>query len=229
MGYQKDFSNLFPVLREKMIHVHNGIDLTEMKSDCANSTPVKQEGYILSIAQQVEKKGLDILLRALQRLHQTDFPLKLLLVGDGPLRPQLQDLAGSLGISESVAFLGEKERADVVRLLNGCEVFVLPSRSEPFGIAILEAMACKKPVVATSVGGIPEIIESGQNGILVEPDNPQALAEALVTLLKNDALRKRFASNGYESVLERFSAENTGASYEAIFGDKLNSLQRQAA
>jgi glycosyltransferase involved in cell wall biosynthesis len=120
-----------------------------------------------------------------------------------------------------VTFLGWKGRAQVAELLHGCEVFVLPSRSEPFGIVLLEAMACKKPIIATTVGGIPEIIEDGKTGILVEPDNPDALAKALIALLRNPALRRTIARNGYVTVRERFRCENTGAAYEAAFRNLL--------
>ena len=96
-------------------------------------------------------------------------------------------------------FLGRQGRTQVANLLHGCEVFVLPSRSEPFGIVLVEAMACKKPIVATTAGGIPEIIENQKNGILVEPDNEKALAEALITVLKDENLRINIAVKGYST------------------------------
>jgi glycosyltransferase involved in cell wall biosynthesis len=105
----------------------------------------------------------------------------------------------------------------VIKLLRGCEIFVLPSRFETFGIAILEAMACKKPVVATTAGGMPEIVENGRNGILVAPDDPKALADALVTVLKDETLRANIAANGYSTVRERFRLEHTGTAYESLF------------
>jgi glycosyltransferase involved in cell wall biosynthesis len=103
--------------------------------------------------------------------------------------------------------------------LRGCKVFVLPSRFETFGIVVLEAMGCEKPVVATTAGGIPEIIENGRNGILVEPDNPKALAEALVNLLNNESLRGKTAKNGYATAREQFSFERTAEKYELVLAD----------
>jgi len=167
-----------------------------------------------------KKKGLDVLLRAFALLrHGAAGPLRLVLVGDGPLRGDLEALALSLGLSDHVDFLGRKGRRDVARLLQNCEVFVLPSRSEPFGIVLIEAMACRKPVVSTKVGGIPEIIETGKNGILVEPDDPSALAEALATVLRDHDLRESLASNGFSTVHEQFSVDNTGAAYTELFAD----------
>ena len=208
--------------------IHNGVNLAELNGAFQDATRDSQDPYILCIAQHNEKKGLDVLLRAFKRLQEADLSLKLILVGDGPLRGSLQDLAVSLGINESVEFLGQKGRAQVAKLLHDCEVFVLPSRSEPFGIAIIEAMACKKPVVATTVGGILEIIDNGKNGILVEPDNPTALAEALIALLKDEALRVTVASNGYVIAHERFSTKNTGSAYESVFASLVGSVSGQA-
>jgi glycosyltransferase involved in cell wall biosynthesis len=224
-SYQEDFLTIFPDLKDNTTFIHNGVNLAELNDSSRNGTRNGQDPYVLCIAQHIEKKGLDVLLHALRRLQCMNLSLKLVLVGDGPLRQQLQMLAASLGIKDKVEFLGQRGRADVVELLRGCEVFVLPSRSEPFGIAIIEALACGKPVVATSVGGIPEIIENRKNGILVEPNNPNALAEGLLTVLKSQALQRVITSNGYLTVQERFRCENTGSSYEAIFGDLLNSLQ----
>jgi len=128
-----------------------------------------------------------------------------------------------LGIADKVEFLGRQGRIKVVELLQGCQVFVLPSRSEPFGIVLIEAMACRKPIVATKVGGIPEIIENGRNGILVEPDDDKALADALLTVLKDANLQRQVAENGHATVLERFRSEHTGFAYEALFADLLDS------
>jgi glycosyltransferase involved in cell wall biosynthesis len=108
-----------------------------------------------------------------------------------------------------------------VDLLQGCQVFVLPSRSEPFGIVLVEAMACKKPVVSTTAGGIPEIIENQKNGILVEPDDYNALADALLKVLKDVNLRRDLGENGHATLRKRFRIEHTGSAYEALFSDLL--------
>jgi glycosyltransferase involved in cell wall biosynthesis len=146
---------------------------------------------------------------------------KLLLAGDGPLRKQLEELALTLRGDKRIEFLGWQARHQIVKLLRGCTAFVLPSRSEPFGIAVIEALACTKPVIATRVGGIPEIIENGENGVLVEPDDANALAEALTDVLTDPALQKTLAANGYVTVDKLFRCEHTGASYEAVFTDVL--------
>jgi glycosyltransferase involved in cell wall biosynthesis len=145
----------------------------------------------------------------------------LVLAGDGPLRGQLESLARSLGIRDRTQFLGTKGAMEIARLLHECELLVLPSREESFGIVAIEAMVCKRPVVATAVGGIPEIIEQEVSGILVEPENPEALAAALRRVLKNSGLRRTLAENGYSRVIERFCFNHTGAAYERSFASLL--------
>jgi glycosyltransferase involved in cell wall biosynthesis len=222
-AYGEDVASLFPQLRKIIVCIHNGVDLDELQQLSGSSVKRLDPSYILCVAMHNEKKGLDVLLRAFAQFKDRELPLKLLLAGDGPLRVQLEKLALSSGINDRVEFLGRQGRAEIKSLLYGCELFVLPSRSEPFGIAIIEALACKKAVVATAVGGIPEIIENGKNGILVEPDNPQALADAILAVLKDEALRIKIATNGYATVRERFRLENTGSAYEALFVEVIES------
>ena len=158
-----------------------------------------------------------MLLRAFARISETHRVVRLLLVGDGPLRRQHEELARSLSLQDRVEFLGWRSRAEVSRLLRDCEIFVLPSRSEPFGVVVAEALACQKAVVASAVGGIPEIIENGRTGVLVEPDHPAALARELLALLEDGSLRKSLGHAGYQRVVECFSRETMSARYESLY------------
>jgi len=218
-AYREDVARVFPQLRGKIVFIHNGVDLAELGNRSCDSASIKRPPYILCVAMHNEKKGLDVLLRAFALIHAKEPSLKLMLVGDGPQRGQLEDLASTLGIAKKVEFLGLQGRTQVADLLHSCEVFVLPSRSEPFGIVLAEAMACKKPIVATTAGGIPEIIENQENGILVEPDDEKGLAEALITVLKDENLRMNIAAKAFSTVCERFRVDKTGMGYEALFAD----------
>jgi glycosyltransferase involved in cell wall biosynthesis len=222
-AYAEDVSRVFPQLRAKLVSIHNGVDLTEFAGRSCDATNIQRAPYILCVAMHNEKKGIDVLLRAFALIHDKEPSLKLMLVGDGPLRRQLEDLASTLGIPDRVEFLGRQGRTQVADLLHSCEVFVLPSRSEPFGIVLIEAMASKKPIVSTTAGGIPEIIENGKNGILVQPDNPSSLAEAILMVLKDVNLQRELAEDGLATVRERFRNEHTGSAYEALFADLLDS------
>jgi glycosyltransferase involved in cell wall biosynthesis len=221
-AYRKDFLSLFPQLEGKTTAIHNGVNIEELGFVYREDGQLPFGRYILCVAAHNEKKGIDTLLQAFALLRTVDASVKLVLAGDGPLRPQLEELGRSLGIDREVIFLGQKGRSDVVGLLRGCELFVLPSRSEPFGIAVIEALACRKPVVSTKVGGILEIIEDGVNGVLVEPDDPNALAEAIVTMLASPILQRLMGENGYNSVQKSFLADNTGAAYEATYASLIN-------
>jgi glycosyltransferase involved in cell wall biosynthesis len=222
-AYREDVASVFPQFRAKIVFIHNGVDLAELGNRSCDSASIKRPPYILCVAMHNEKKGIDVLLRAFAQIQDKEPELRLVLAGDGPLRSRFEDLAASLGIANEVEFLGRQGRTQLADLLHSCEVFVLPSRSEPFGIVLVEAMACKKPIVATTAGGIPEIIENQKNGILVEPDDAKALAEALITVLKDRNLQRELAENAYRAVRECFLIERTGAAYEAAFADLLNS------
>jgi glycosyltransferase involved in cell wall biosynthesis len=221
--YKKVLLDLFPSLKDKTTFIHNGVNLAELQSCSRETAKRNQDRYILCIAGHNENKGLDVLLHAFKELQELAPSLQLILAGDGPLRGQLEALATSLGIAERTKFVGFQDRTQVAKLLQNCEIFVLPSRAESFGIAVAEALACKKPVVATAVGGIPEIIEDGKTGILVEPDNPGRLAEGLAAVLTDTVLRETIAANGYRTVVQRFCHDHTGAAYEAAFAELLES------
>ena len=133
------------------------------------------------------KKDQVTLLRAAARLRQEVPDLRLVLIGSGPLEGELRSLADALGIAASTFFAGS--RPDVGALLPAFDVFALSSRFEGLPIALLEAMASRLPCVATSVGGIPEVVTDGDDGMLVQPGDPDALATAIGKLLADDVLR----------------------------------------
>src|SRR5205085_8941266 len=118
-------------------------------------------------------------------------PAKLLMVGDGPEMGEALRLSRTLRVSEDVEFLGEQDQ--IVPLLSAADVFLLPSAQESFGLAALEAMACSLPVVASRVGGLPEVIDHGVSGYLHGLDDLQGMADSIVLLMTNDALRHRIA------------------------------------
>ena len=217
-AYRQKFAAAFPRVRDRTRFIHNGIDPDVFAASVAGGQERRAaDPYLLCVAELQEYKAIDVLLRAAQPLLAGDPRLTLVLAGDGPLRDELEELSYALGIDRQTKFLGTQGAAQVVRLLQGCSVMVLPSRMEPFGIALLEAMACRAPVVATRVGGITEVIEHGISGILVEPESPEALTAAVQCVLADRALRERIAENGHARVMERFCATHTGSAYEQVF------------
>lgn len=161
------------------------------------------------------------LIRAFARMAAKWQNLKLVIIGKGPLLMASQKLVQNLGLSDRVIFTGALE--DICTPLKTFTIFTLPSRSEAFGLSLLEAMQMNLPIVATKVGGIPEIIKDGYNGLLVPPGDPKALASALMKLLNDKALQRKLAAHHSEA-LEKFSATKMVRATEKIYEDLLKPL-----
>jgi len=166
-------------------------------------------------------KNHSIFLRAAARLHAKHPNLEFVLAGDGPLRAQLEQEAQNLGLGEQAIFLGD--RRDIPAVLASLDVSVLPSQSESLSNSILESMAAGVPVVATNVGGNPELI-TGERGFLVEPDSDSAVADALDRLLRDPALRASCAANSKAFTASNFTLDHMRESHEQLY---LNLLERK--
>jgi glycosyltransferase involved in cell wall biosynthesis len=168
-----------------------------------------------TVGRFVEPKGYTYLLDALAKIRTQISDAKALLVGDGALRQPMEEKARELGLSDTVVFTGT--RRDVPQVLALLDVFVLPSLWEGLPIALLEAMAAGLPVVATAVGGTPEVVVDGVTGILVPPRDPDALAEAILTLLHDPDLRRKMGQAGRERVRGHFSVEKMVKETEGLY------------
>jgi N-acetyl-alpha-D-glucosaminyl L-malate synthase BshA len=152
------------------------------------------------------------------RIRQ-EVPARLLMVGDGPDLVDCVALARSLGVSDDVQFLGEQDQ--VVPLLSAAQVFLLPSSQESFGLAALEAMACEVPVVASRIGGLPELVEDGVSGFLHDPDDLEAMARSAIELLTDEALHHRVAQGARQRARDRFCDSKIVPLYEAYYEEIL--------
>ncbi len=178
--------------------VYNGIAAQDFEDDSVQPHP-HERPYILGIGRWVPQKGFDVLLRAFaQAAKDPAFDHDLLLAGEGSERAKLEGLVEELGLKGRAHLLGRAARPLAVSLFKGCSFFVLPSRHEPFGIVNLEAMTARKAVIASRVGGVPEIVHGEENGLLVPGDDVPALAQALVRLAGNQELRARLGENGHQ-------------------------------
>jgi glycosyltransferase involved in cell wall biosynthesis len=144
---------------------------------------------VVTVANFKPYKGHEHLLRAAELVHRSDPAVRFVIAGVGATQGQMQKLASDLHLDEIVGFAGFRD--DIPRLVAAADAFVLPSEREGLPIALLEAMALSRPVVATTVGGIPEVATDGEDAILVPPADPQALADGIVTLLNDASLRVR--------------------------------------
>ncbi len=203
--------------------IYNGIELADFQNAAPHTHP---RPYLLGIGRLVPQKGFDILLKAFAQaaLPNTD----LILAGDGSENLALRQLSTTLGLDDRVVFWGQADRSTAPRLFKGCDFFVLPSRQEPFGIVNLEAMAAGKAIIATSVGGVPEIVTHNQNGILIPADDVNALAKAIVSVGTDAVLKNRLADCGRERV-KQFSWSSIASQYLDIYNEVLTEDAAQTA
>ena len=206
---------------EKISVVHNGIDLDrffagqeEQRRQARQELGFSPEDLVIGAAGALnEGKGLFVLIKAAGLLKDALPQAKILLVGEGPGRAALEEEAGSLGVK--AVFTGR--RLDMERMYPAMDIFAFPSICrETFGMVAIEAMASGLPVIASSVGGVPEVVKDGENGLLVPPGDPRALASAIMRLAGDAEFSKRLAQNGQKKVRESFSSEAMARRFESV-------------
>jgi glycosyltransferase involved in cell wall biosynthesis len=179
----------------------------------------QDDRVLLTLSSLVSRKGVDVLLDAVAMLRGRGLRPLLWIAGEGPERAALTAQAARLGLEPQLRWLGAA--SEVGDLLAACDVFVLPSRREGLGVAALEAMAAGRPVVASAVGGLGAAVVDGRTGLLVPPDDPPALAEALATLLGDAALRSRLGTAGPGRIAEGFLPEQMVEAYVSVYREVL--------
>jgi glycosyltransferase involved in cell wall biosynthesis len=227
-------------LRAKVRLIHHGVNLDgfqpaservgEWASGRRGVTPSPRHPVtpspvplILSVGRLVEKKGFPDLIAACARLKQGGWQFRCAIYGDGPLRGELAEQIGRLGLADRVTLAGERDQAELIPIFQQADIFVL----SPFvtedgdrdGIpnVLVEAMACGLPLVSTSVAGIPELVRHGENGLLVAPRDAPALAEALATLLDDRDRRERIGAAARATVVEHFDLRAAARQIAALF------------
>jgi glycosyltransferase involved in cell wall biosynthesis len=194
---------------EQMYLIPNGVDTEKFRPEAElQPDPARPERVIICVARLEYPKGVDVLLHAWGRMMhapsewRTHLKPKLHLVGEGVFKPQMERIVAELGIQDSVVFLGL--RRDVVKLLQQSWGFVLPSRWEGMPNALLEAMACGLPCVATRVSGSEDIISDGINGLLVEPEQPAEMAQALRRIIEDTDLAQRLGKEARITIVRDY-------------------------
>ncbi|MFY7696402.1 MAG: glycosyltransferase [Cyanobium sp.] len=203
-----------PDLAHRMLTIPNGVFLGE-------ALPLPTEPRLLAIGRLVEQKGFDRLLRALPMVVAAHPQVSLEVIGEGPDRPRLEGLAEELGLQERVQFHGFVERSRVPEFLARAGLVVAPSRFEGLPYALLEAAAAGRPIVATRVGGIEQVVADGQTGILVDGEavdrQPAELGVAIATLLADPERARSLGAAGRERVAQHFSLECCAAAYDQLY------------
>jgi sugar transferase (PEP-CTERM/EpsH1 system associated) len=197
----------------RLLTIQNGID---QKRFSPSAAPRHSSSCIIgTVARLSPEKGIDRLIDAFAALATRHPAIQLLIAGDGPARPALVEQVNRLGLTDRVTFTGHCDR--VKSVLDRLDVFVLPSLTEGIPLALLEAMAAGVPVIATAVGGVPEVVEDGVSGVLVPADDVTALAGAIDQIVADPSRRRDLAQNGRTRVVDRFSLSAMAAAYRELY------------
>jgi glycosyltransferase involved in cell wall biosynthesis len=212
----------FPMLGDRVTCVYNGLDLAQPQTPQPIGLP---HPFVLSVCRHVRKKGIDVLLRAFARIAGELPDTSLVLVGGGPLLDEHKRLAAELGIETRVLFVGDVPHDRVGAYFDACTLFVLASRAEPFGLVILEAARARTGIIATRVDGVAEILTDGMDAMLVEPDDPEALADQIAYLLHNAALAEQLGVQAYRTLITRFLWNDRIHDYIEVFQEAADRLR----
>lgn len=211
-----------PSLQDRVMTLHHGIDLDHVRGHASKRAEARTElglraddvaiGIVANLRR--EKAYQDLLAAARQVVDRADVPVRFFSVGQGPLAEEMQLLRDGLGLRERFEFLGYRE--DVLRVMAAFDVFALSSHFEGLPVAVMEAQALGLPIAATSVGGLPEAVEDGHDGLLVPPREPGKLADALIVLAEDPALRASMGDAARERS-GRFDARRATASIQGVY------------
>jgi glycosyltransferase involved in cell wall biosynthesis len=211
----------------KIMFIPNGVEIA-----LENASQSNPSTNVVTMTRFSEEKGVDILFEAWSKIVQKERNLRLIVIGDGPLKSKLQKMSQSLRISESVEFAGLI--GDVARYLSYADIFVLPSRTEGMSNALLEAMSYGSPCIATKVGGNSELLGEedkeiplgeyiiARNGILVNPNDVKGLSEAILYFIQNQHQREEMGRRSREFVKKNYSIDSVADRYIALYQSMLN-------
>ena len=209
-----DAESRFGLARGRGLVIPNGVDLDEAVAEQPLALPFQR--FVLAVGRVVAKKGFDLLLQAFQRIPVNDCELGLVIGGSGPALHELVQAAATAGLADRVAFPGSLSRGQIAWAMRNAAVFVLPSRIEPFGIVVLEALRAGCPVVASMHGGATEIVRDGVDALVVDPLDTTALARAIACIIGDDGLAGRLRLRGPQTA-SAFAWPGIAGRYRALY------------
>jgi glycosyltransferase involved in cell wall biosynthesis len=218
---------------DRVVCIHNGIDLeaahaTVERQEKRKEWSIDEEAVVVgTVGRLVPVKGHAMLLEAMRMVRHSNQNLTLLLVGDGPLRGHLEAEVKRMGLERAVIFAGHQEQS--YDFINIMDIFVLPSLHEGIPMVLLEALALKRPVIASRVGGIPEVIENGVSGLLVGREDVLSLANSIRELMKNQSRAIQFGQRGRDRLEHEFNAQLMAAKVSGIYQSLLMLQQQQSS
>ena len=221
----------FHIPSSKICVIPNGVDVTKFSFsfnywDVRNRFAHGSERILLFVGRLVPEKGLDTLVRALSKISANSVNAKLIVVGEGPQKELYQSMADDYGLHEKVFFAGHVDDWTLRALYRVADATVVPSKFEPFGIVALEAMAARCPLVTTFAGGLNEIVDDCGTGLKVPVDNPDALAGAILRIVRDVGFKNYAVENAYRKCLWNYNwdkiAEWTSGVYDAVLHEYAN-------
>ncbi len=199
----------------KVQTIHNGFDPDTFYPNATPSDTLPDKPIIFTARRLVEKNGLEYLILAVPDIIAS-YDAQLVIAGEGPYRPYLEKLVTRLDLEEDVSFIGAVPHSELSGFLVASDIIVIPSLMEASSLFLIEAMACKRPVVATNVGGIPEILNTNC-GVLVRARDRWTLAQGIKQLLSDHYLQKKLATNAYRAVKESLTWDNIARMTEEVY------------
>ena len=213
-----DYSKYLKKYEDKVVVLPNAVDISKFKK--INVKKEKNSLFFLSVLDEFHRyKGLDYLLESIKEVKKKIPSIKLYIAGKGKLLEEYKQLSINLGIDKKIIFLGYVSDEDLIKYYNQCEVFILPSidHNEGFGIVLLEALACKTPVITTDIVGIADEIKDNNCGIIVEPKNSTQLSESIIELLDNKKKIKLMGENGRKLVEKKYTWKKVAKYVEKVY------------
>jgi glycosyltransferase involved in cell wall biosynthesis len=199
--------------------IPNGID-TDQFSPPERRNP-KRTTRLITVARLLERKGIHTILEACAK--PTMLPVELQIIGTGPYEAELREMVDNLGLDGRVSFLGYVPNEKLPKYYRRSDIFVLPSATESFGLVFAEAMSCGLPIAASNVGGIPETVRDGIDGLLCPPDDPAALRENIVQLMSSAEKREDISHSQRQRILDHYPWEQIARRYAAVYRSALGS------
>ena len=199
----------------RVIVVPNGIEVNDYTNvqEKAKTNPHQA----IYVGRLVFYKNLEVVFQALTIVQQKIRDARLVIVGDGPMRPVWESLVEKLGLKDHVTFSGRVSHDEKVRLIKESQFLVLPSLVEGFGIVVLEAFACRRPVLVNRIGALQELVANGEDGFLADPTSAQDWADRMVTMFSDQDLVSRIGDNGYAKLIQEYTTDHVARAVESMY------------